>query len=87
MTPEATALDERIKQLAVELAATPVEEGRRSPTLGYHSQITDRPAVTKWVQVDLGSTRAIDEVILVPALCRLWRPPGPRLRFSASLSR
>ncbi len=81
MTPEATALDERIKQLALELAATPVEEGRRSPTLGYHSQIADRPAVTKWVQVDLGSTRAIDEVILVPAFVIYGGHPGPGFGF------
>ena len=81
MTPEATALDQRIKQLGTELAATPVEEGRRSPTLGYHSQITDRPDVTKWVQVDLGSTRAIDEVILVPAHVVYGGHPGPGFGF------
>ncbi len=81
LTPEAKALEERIKQLGSELAATPVEEGRRSPTLGYHSQITDRPAVTKWVQVDLGSTRAIDEVILVPAYVIYGGHPGPGFGF------
>jgi mono/diheme cytochrome c family protein len=81
MTPEATALEQRIKQMSTELAATPVEEGRRSPTLGYHSQITDRPDVTKWVQVDLGSTRAIDEVILVPAYVVYGGHPGPGFGF------
>ncbi|HEX4144755.1 MAG TPA: DUF1553 domain-containing protein [Pirellulales bacterium] len=81
MTPEATALDQRIKQMTAELAATPVEEGRRSPTLGYHSQITDRPDVTKWVQVDLGASRPIDEIILVPAFVVYGGHPGPGFGF------
>ena len=81
MTPEATALEQRIKQLGIELAATSDGRGRRSPTLGYHSQITDRPDVTKWVQVDLGSTRAIDEVILVPAYVVYGGHPGPGFGF------
>ena len=81
MTPEATALEQRIKQLSTELAATPVEEGRRSPTLGFHSQITDRPDVTKWVQVDLGVAHPVDEVILVPAYVVYGGHPGPGFGF------
>ncbi|HTU25990.1 MAG TPA: DUF1553 domain-containing protein [Pirellulales bacterium] len=81
MTPEATALEQRIKQLGVELAATPIEEGRRSPTLGYHTQIVDHADVTKWVQVDLGATRPIDELILVPAFVIYGGHPGPGFGF------
>ena len=81
MTPEATALEQRIKDLSVELAATPVDEARRSGTLGYHTQITGRPDVTKWVQVDLGQSRPIDEVILVPAYVVYGGHPGPGFGF------
>jgi hypothetical protein len=32
------------------------------PLLGYHSQDSDTPEAVKWVQIDLGSARSIDEL-------------------------
>jgi mono/diheme cytochrome c family protein len=81
MTPEALQLEQRIKDLGVELAATPIDESRRSGTLGYHTLITERPDVVKWVQVDLGVPRSIDEVILVPAYVVYGGHSGPGFGF------
>ncbi len=40
---------------------------KASPTNGYHSAISRERDVTKWVQVDLGEAREIDEIRLIPA--------------------
>jgi hypothetical protein len=45
----------------------PVPPGKPSKTNGYHSGIVATPDVTKWVQIDLGESRTLDEVVLVPA--------------------
>jgi signal transduction histidine kinase len=45
-----------------------------SPTLGYHSAMADHADVTKWVQVDLGESVALDEVRLIGA--RVPQFPG-----------
>jgi signal transduction histidine kinase len=60
-----------------------------SRTLGFHSAMADRSGVTKWVQVDLGESVALDEVRLVPA--RVPQFPGRSgfgfpLRFKVELS-
>ncbi len=39
----------------------------RSPSNGYHSFIETKQDVLKWVEVDLGSAVAIDEIRLIPA--------------------
>ncbi len=68
-TPEIERLDAELKDLAAQLAALP-QAGQTtdaSPSNGYHSGIEALPDVEKWVQVDLGEPRAIDEIILVPA--------------------
>jgi hypothetical protein len=48
-----------------------VEEAKpvagRRPEFGYHSAISPRQDVTKWVQVDLGQTMAIERIVLVGA--------------------
>ncbi|VTT98299.1 histidine kinase : Coagulation factor 5/8 type domain protein OS=Chthoniobacter flavus Ellin428 GN=CfE428DRAFT_3518 PE=4 SV=1: F5_F8_type_C: HisKA_3: HATPase_c [Gemmataceae bacterium] len=38
-----------------------------SPANGYHSEISPVPDAEKWVQVDLGEDRVLEEVRLVPA--------------------
>ena len=38
----------------------------KKPAFGYHSQITTNPGQEKWVQVDLGQSQAIKEVVLHP---------------------
>jgi len=39
----------------------------KSPSNGYHSGVEAKPDVTKWVQVDLGESRPIAAVRLIPA--------------------
>ncbi|MEZ6040902.1 MAG: DUF1553 domain-containing protein [Planctomycetaceae bacterium] len=46
---------------------TPLAEPHdKKPEFGYHSQIAPRSDVVKWVEIDLGSDRAIREVVLNP---------------------
>jgi signal transduction histidine kinase len=67
------------------LAALPLgpRQGSRS---GYHSTYSRTPDGLKWVQVDLGSARPIDEIRLIPARPWPWHvadanPAGPPVRF------
>ncbi len=60
-----------------------------SRTLGFHSAMADRADVTKWVQIDLGASVALDEVRLIAA--RVPQFPGRSgfgfpLRFKVELS-
>ena len=68
-TPEIEKLDAELKDLARQLASLPQagQTADASPTNGYHSGIEPLADVEKWVQVDLGEPRRIDEIILVPA--------------------
>ena len=50
-------------------------------TLGYHSAIEPSPQRTKWVQVDLGSPRAIEAVHLVGAHVVYGPHDGPGFGF------
>jgi mono/diheme cytochrome c family protein len=80
-SPEIAALDETIAAAQKELAALPIEPGQASATLGYHSQIMPTPDNTKWVQVDLGHSWPLDELILVPAHVVYGGHPGPGFGF------
>ncbi len=54
---------------------------KASQTLGYHSQIMPAADTTKWVQVDLGQSLPIDEIVLVPAHVVYGGHPGPGFGF------
>lgn len=58
-----TELDRKIADARADL-----KKRGESPTNGYHSAIEPRRDVTKWVQVDLGSSRKIDSIHLIPAM-------------------
>ncbi|MFO0928384.1 MAG: DUF1549 domain-containing protein, partial [Gemmataceae bacterium] len=66
-SPTLARLDRELAQQRERLAALPVPPGPPSPTNGYHSGILPMPDVTRWVQVDLGASRPLDEVRLIPA--------------------
>ncbi len=78
-SPEIEAIDSLVA-LTSELAEDLPEE-TKSKTLGYHSQIMPRADVTKWVQVDLGRSIPIDEIVLVPAHVAYGGHPGPGFGF------
>jgi hypothetical protein len=89
-SPELAALDQRIAGLKEDLGGKGRPESeKKSPSNGYHSNIEPKPDVTKWVQVDLGRSIALEEIHLVPA-----RPTdfpdtpgfGFPLRFKVELS-
>ncbi len=67
-SPALARLDEQIAALERTLKETPVgPAGRDSPSNGYHSAIHQKPDVTAWVQLDLGSSIPLDEIRLIPA--------------------
>lgn len=45
----------------------PPLSAERSPTNGYHSELSPTADATKWVQVDLGALKSLEEVRLIPA--------------------
>ncbi len=76
---EVAAVDAELAARQAELEALP--PGETSQTLGYHSQIMPRADVSKWVQVDLGESVTLDEVVLVPANEKYGGHPGPGFGF------
>lgn len=76
---ELAALDVELRDRQAELEALPPAE--TSQTLGYHSQIMPRADATKWVQVDLGESLALDEIVIVPAHEKYGGHPGPGFGF------
>jgi hypothetical protein len=68
ISPELAALDLQLAKLREKLGSgSSTNAPGKSPSNGYHSNIEPKPDVTKWVQVDLGRSRALDEIRLVPA--------------------
>jgi hypothetical protein len=65
-SPQSQRLDQEISDVRRKLDRD-AKPGAKSPSNGYHSHIEPEPSVTKWVQVDLGRSVALDEVRLVPA--------------------
>jgi len=63
-SPELTALESKRTALEQAIAEAEVQE---SPSNGYHSAIESSAEVTKWVQLDLGTSQDIDAIRLVPA--------------------
>jgi mono/diheme cytochrome c family protein len=68
-SPEIEKIDAESKELGAQLAGLPKPETGTdsSPTNGYHSDIMPQADAVKWVQVDLGRSMAIDEIVLIPA--------------------
>ena len=56
---ELAAVERQLKSLSDQASS-----GATQPEYGYHSQIVNRPDVTKWVQVDLGEPVIIDKVVV-----------------------
>ncbi len=76
---ELAEIDRESRTLQAELEALP--PGETSQSLGYHSQIMPTADTTKWVQVDLGASLPLDEIVLVPAHEAYGGHPGPGFGF------
>ena len=63
--PEIEAASKSLAEAKARLAELPSLS--ESPANGYHSEIEAKQEAVKWVQVDLGSVKALDEVRLIPA--------------------
>lgn len=79
-SPEIAAIDAQTADLEKQLAAVK-DSPQPSGTLGYHSQIMSTPDATKWVQVDLGRSVSLGQVILVPAHVVYGGHNGPGFGF------
>jgi hypothetical protein len=66
-SPELVRLDAEQARTRAALARIEIPAGPPSPSNGYHSAIEPAANAMKWVQVDLGTVTAIDEVRLFPA--------------------
>ncbi|HEX5443974.1 MAG TPA: PSD1 and planctomycete cytochrome C domain-containing protein [Pirellulales bacterium] len=80
-TPEIAALDARLQTAERDLASLAIEPAQASPSLGYHSQIMPTPDAVKWVQVDLGRSLPLEEIVLAPAHVVYGGHPGPGFGF------
>ena len=67
LSPEIVSLKKQIESIENRLKATKGDQKGRSDRYGYHSQVASAQGTTKWVQIDLGSQRKIDNVILAGA--------------------
>ena len=66
--PELVALEKEIAALEEKISGAPKAGGKqRSGRYGYHSQVAPKQDAVKWVQVDLGESRRIDQVMLIGA--------------------
>jgi len=66
--PALAGTDQQIATAKAALAALPVPPQKSgSPTNGYHSNIEAAPDMVKWVQIDLGQSRPVDTIRLLPA--------------------
>ncbi len=52
-----------------------------APQNGYHSGIAQTPDTSKWVNIDLGTTRSVDAVRMWPASPFNWQPYTPGFLF------
>ncbi len=67
-SPAVARLDDQIAVLDQRLKDSPAQTiGRDSPSNGYHSAIHEKPEAIAWVQLDLGSSLALDEIRMIPA--------------------
>ncbi|MDQ3441159.1 MAG: DUF1549 domain-containing protein, partial [Planctomycetota bacterium] len=66
-SPDIAQLDARLAELRPLVVALPSATESGSASNGYHSEIASAPDATKWVQVELPTSVAIEEVTLVPA--------------------
>src|SRR4029079_17463868 len=86
---EIRTLDIALAKLRAEQESLPALATTPSPSNGYHSGILPRADNVRWVQVDLGSSVAIDEVRLIPARPTDFRDSpgfGFPLRFRVQIS-
>jgi hypothetical protein len=63
--PQLAKLDRELAQLRRDLPPAPATAP--SPSNGWHSGISPRPDVVKWVQIDLGQSVPVEQIRLIPA--------------------
>jgi mono/diheme cytochrome c family protein len=81
-SPELVALEARAADIHKAIASLPKPAGEaKDHTLGYHSAIEPKPDVTKWVQVDLGSSQPIEHLFLIGANVVYGKSKGPGFGF------
>jgi len=62
----ATAAGERLTDIDTALAKIPAGDANPGPAYGWHSDISPTPDTEKWVQIDLGESLPLSELVLRP---------------------
>ena len=72
-------------RLERERVGASIQQPDRTGSMGYHSELEQRAASHKWVQVDLGATRSIDRVVIHPCDEVFGGHPGPGFGLPSTL--
>jgi hypothetical protein len=80
-SPELVQVEQTLADVERQLSASSPDSRPRSPAYGYHSAVAASQDVVKWVQVDLGQTVPIDQVLLFGADEYGWADFGFPQRF------
>jgi len=86
-TPDMRKLKTRITAVRKQQSQqSPAGQGARSAAYGYHSQVAASPQTTKWVQVDLGRSVPIDQIVLFGADEYGWSDFGFPNRYKVEVA-
>jgi cytochrome c551/c552 len=78
---ELQGIEVRIAALTGEAAKETLGGDAPNRTNGYHSNIETAQDVVKWVQIDLGASKPIEQIYLFPAHVAYGGHPGPGFGF------
>lgn len=82
-----TRLDDEHQWLHAELAQLPpMPAPQPHEHAGFHSGITAQPDAVRWIQIDLGAERALDAVVVIPAMLGAAEAHGFPRRFRIDVS-
>jgi signal transduction histidine kinase len=87
LNAELGVLEKRLEQLRAELSALPsAPSPQPHEHAGFHSGFAPQADSIRWVQVDLGAERALNAVVVVPAMLGSVEVYGFPLRFRVDAS-
>jgi len=86
-SPELRAIESQIATVKKQIAEAGKPAKSSPAVLGYHSAIATTATDAKWVQLDLGRSIAMDEVIIAPSHEWGWNDFGFPVRFKLEVSK
>jgi signal transduction histidine kinase len=87
LNPKLTRLHDEKQWLHAELGRLPPAPAHQAHEhAGFHSGITARADAVRWIQIDLGEERALDAVVVIPAMLGAAEAHGFPRRFRIDAS-